>query len=106
VRIVAAAAAARCRQSTTARLTVPASMQRWPCLLLIVAALVMALVKLYERHERARFATTYQMVLPMDRHNWPEADARPVPMPLTFETKFTAVSHGAAANVQVLAGLN
>ena len=102
--VVAAAAAACWRQSTPAPLTVAASMQRWPCLLLMTAGLVMALIKLYERHERARFTTTHQVMLPMDRHKGPHAaaDARPLPMPTTFETRFTAVSHGAAANVQGL----
>ena len=67
-------------------------MQRCPCLLLMMAGLVMALIKLYERRERARFATTYQVMLPMDRHKWPDADAGIPTMPLTFETKFTAVN--------------
>ena len=77
-------------------------MQRCPCLLLMMAGLFMALIKLYERRERARFATTYQVMLPIDRHEWPDADAGIPTMPLTFETKFTAVSHGTAAHVQVL----
>ena len=76
-------------------------MQRLPCLLLTVVGLVMALIKLYEQRERARFMTTYQVMLPMDRHQWPDANAARVPLPLTFETRFTAVSHGAGVNVHM-----
>ena len=69
--------------------------QRWPYLLLIAACAVLALVKVHEQHERARFMATHPVMVRMDpplrRPRWPEVDPAP-DQPLIFETKYTAVS--------------
>jgi hypothetical protein len=70
----------------------PAAMQRWLSLLLVAVCAVMALIKVYEQHERSRFMASHPVMVRMEHPpRWPEDDEA-FQMPLTFETNFTAVS--------------
>ena len=70
------------------------AIMRWPCVLLAAAFAVLALIRLHGGHEQARF--THEVMVRMEHPplHPPRCanDSEASKTPLTFETRFTAVS--------------